>query len=125
MTTSHIFTNGQLLTLEAAKSLIGKKIACTSREYKHNTPRLVEFIVSGFISDWDLAANEPMEKYGNRQNYWASYMSQEQVQERKDKLHVLGEDGKTKYNCHTASREFDEPTFSGSDMDRPVLYIEL
>lgn len=128
ITPQEIFTNGDILTVKAAKSLIGKKIATTSAEYKGNTPHVDIFVIKDIISRWDDAADReyPSDKYANFQDYWKSYMTEEQVDEYKTNLVILTEDGKTKHCAHTKYFNFySKPTFTGSDADREVFYIEL
>lgn len=127
--TSKIFAAGQVLTLEVAKSLKGKKIATTHPVYKANKATVTEFVVGEIISEWDLAAknidaaNFPQ---GNQQLYWASYMSEDRINEAKTTLVLLAADGTNNYiRCHTDSGYFDEPTFTCSDADREVYYVEV
>lgn len=131
MTAQEIFAANQILTVEIAKSLIGKKIACTNPEYKYNKPRVSEFIVGQIISEWDYAANRvyPCQKgkyvqYENFQQYWNSYMSERQIDVCKTDLLLLDDKGERQYKCSPKySNWFNEPTFFGSDADREVYYV--
>jgi hypothetical protein len=130
ITTREIFEKNQVLTLELAKALKGKRIICTSAEYRMNTPGVKEFVVGEIISAWDEAARRPyydLSKFDNYQDYWASYMTGRQIQAEKDKLLLLGEDGQVKYGAHKGEFNHygDQITFTGSDADREVYFIEL
>ena len=131
MTTSEIFAKNQILTLAKAKELKGKKITCSSPEYHMNTPHVSEFVVGEIVSSWDNAAVEKFplvsKKYVQHDNYqqcWESYMTESQIDEEKKTLILFSEDRKKRFNCHTELNFFKEPTFTGSDADREVYYIE-
>lgn len=131
MTTKEIFAANQILTVEIAKLLIGKKIACTNTEYKYNTPSVSEFIVGEIISEWDDAANRIYPdseglypQYENYQDYWKSYMSERTIDECMTNLLLLDNNGNRQYKCSPKYNNwFNEPTFFGSDADREVYYV--
>ena len=129
ITPSDIFAVRQVLTLEIAKQLKGKTIATTHPVYRANTATVTEFVVGEIISEWDLAAKNVDAKnfpQGNQQLYWASYMSEDRIQEAKNTLVLLAEDGNNNYiRCHIGSGYFPEPTFTCSDADREVYYVVL
>lgn len=133
MTTAEIFAKDQVLTLAKAKELIGKNVICTSPEYKGNSCTINEFVISGFISSWDESKNRnypqvdtsKYTQYDNFQEYWMSYMSENQIKREKNLIFVLDENGKSVYGCHTKGIEFKEPTFTGSDADREVYFVEI
>lgn len=129
MTTTEIFAANQVLTLEIAKTLKGKKIATTHPVYRANTPSVTEFVVGEIISEWDLAAkNVDLKNFpqGNQQLYWASYMSEERIQEQKNTLNLLAADGTDNYiRCHLYTGYFEQPTFTCSDADREVYFVEI
>ncbi len=133
MTAKEIFEKGQVLTVAKAKELKGKRIAITSPVYKMNTPHVDEFIVGEIISEWDDAANRQYPdqqgkytQYDNYQQYWASYMNEERIDEQKTRLLLLDENGNRQAVAHTKYYNFySEPTFTGSDADREVYYVEL
>ena len=91
MKTQEIFSKNQVLTVAIAKKLKGKKIATTSPEYHMNTCSVHEFIVGEIITVWDDAANRkyPGAKFKTFQEYWASYMSEYQIDEMKTKLYLF------------------------------------
>jgi hypothetical protein len=128
-TVNEIFAAKQVLTLEMAKQLKGQKIATTHPVYRANTAVVTEFVVGEIISEWDLAAKNVDPKnfpQGNQQLYWASYMSEDRIQEAKNTLNLLAEDGTNNYiRCHIGSGYFSEPTFTCSDADREVYYVVI
>jgi hypothetical protein len=118
-----IFEQSQILTLETAKKLIGKKIACTNPEYKGNTPAVQEFVLTGIISEWEDAALRPCDdKYSNFQDYWKTFFSKERLEKSK-KTFLLQSKNRTHYKCELNNGYFSEPTFFGSDADREVYYL--
>jgi hypothetical protein len=132
ITPKEIFSKNQVLTLEKAKQLVGKRIACTSSEYHMNSLHVSEFVPTSFATQWEDAANREYPnqegkyfQYDNFQQYWESYMREEQKTECKNNIILFDENGKGQYVCHSLSREYPEPTFTGSDADREVYFVEL
>lgn len=132
MKTSEIFEKGKVLTVARAKELKGKKIICSSREYEANTPHIREFVVGEIISEWDDAATRVYPdqggrhpQYSNFQDYWRSYMDDRRIDEMKTRLLLTSNDGERQYVAHTKYHNFyPEPTFTGSDADREVYFVE-
>lgn len=121
--------NGELniLTLEAAKQLTGKRIQTIYFGYK-GQDGVTDFIVGDIKSEYELAeleANaELFPKHGNRAKYWESIMSEDQLSKRKQTFCLLDEQGKNTYiKCH--SYDLDGNTFTCSDADRYVFYREV
>jgi hypothetical protein len=129
ITTRQIFDRDQVLTVEKAKQLIGKRIAITNIEYRGNKPDVRIFTVSGFESEWDLAAKRayPEAKFENFQQYWASYMTVSQITEQRARLALLNEEGSAMAIAYTdlAYSFYPEPTFFGSDADREIFFLEV
>lgn len=129
ITTKEIFEKGQVLSLAKAEAMVGKTIAITSPEYKANTPDVRIFTIGKFQSEWDWAAEQPYcnDNFKSYQEYWKSYMTPEQIATRKSKLFLLDTEGKVRAGAETnLSRSFyNEPTFTGSDADREVYFIEM
>jgi hypothetical protein len=125
ITPQHIFKTGQILTVEAAKSLIGKTIATTSEEYYMNEPHVNVFTVAGIVNEWDMNAKEPMDGYISRQDYWISYMKADRINELKNTLMLLDNNGGWWHRAHNYTGIYEHPTFTGSDADRTVYYIVL
>jgi len=124
ITPTQIFKQNQVLTVAAAKSLIGKKIYITSPEYRMNKATVKELIVKKVISEWDKSADDQLDGWANRQQYWQSYMTESQIENQKERLLLIGQDGYHYAVAHTGRDNFyTEPTFTGSDADRTVFYI--
>jgi hypothetical protein len=129
MNANQIFEKKQLLTVERAKQLFGKKIATTAPEYRGNSPIVKIFVVGEITTQWDEVAKEQWtqdNRFRTRQEYWASFMTEKEIDEKKTNLVLLTQDGERCYTAHTKYWNFfDVPTFTGSDADRPVFYVEL
>jgi hypothetical protein len=127
ITTREIFEANQILTLEIAKTLIGKKLAITNSEYKYNTPDVRIFTLDSIQSEWDLAAREPLDGYKSRQDYWAQKLYYRKEDFINNLKLVAKEDSISPYaTCDLKDRwSFSEPTFFGSDSDREIYYIIL
>lgn len=129
ITTNEIFAKGQVLTLAKAKEMVGRTIAITSPEYKANTPRVRIFTIAKFQTTWEWGAEQPYinDKFSNRQEYWQSYMKPEQIEKQKSQLFLICAEGKVRAGAETNLDYsfYNEVTFTGSDADREVYYIEL
>lgn len=121
MTKEEILKNGQVLTLGKAKELVGKYIYITSMEYWANEPTVRRVLVNP-ISEWDAAKQDhTAEGYANRQDYWKSYMSEEQISRMNSCYHIgINEFGN--YEGGTLSSDDNTP-FYGSDADREIYYL--
>lgn len=118
----------KVLTIEIAKTLIGKKIRTIYFGYR-GQDGVDEFVVSGIISELDYQRTQPIDDdmFANRAEYWESYMNSRQLDEKSTILKLMGING---YNpCIQAhckyDNYFDEPTFTCSDADRQVFYVEV
>lgn len=115
----------KVLTLEAAKLLKGKSIIWTYFGYEHNQQDIYETIVGDIMTELDYYETQPMDGWTSRAAYWRSYMKKEQL-DRFNKTLVLLNDKRelTHIKCHLTSGYFDEPTFTCSDEDRCVFFLE-
>jgi hypothetical protein len=111
------------LTLERAKELKGKTIIYN---YPCNQSRMLKKITVGeIISEWDYFKTQPMEGWANRTEYWASFMTPKQIEDKKNLLLLLDADGKETYLfCESKVNWEEGPTFHCSDSDRLVSYRE-
>ena len=122
----------QVLTLEKAQQLKGKKIRTIYFGYQHQDG-VDEFVVGDIISELEYYRNLKEEsyqndpKFNNRAEYWESYMTELQLDDRKTRLLLLRQEGTSaNFSCHTKYDNFyKEPTFTGSDADREVYFIQL
>lgn len=129
MKANEIFETGEILTVAKAEGLIGRTIAITNPEYRYNSPSVRTFKVDRLVSAWNRAAERAYinNSFSNWQEYWKSYMSPEKIKEQKSKLLIVDETGKSFAAAETnmALSWFEEPTFYGSDADRPVIFKEV
>jgi hypothetical protein len=126
MTTIEIFEKNQILTLKFAQALMGKKIAITSPEYRMNKPSVRVFTIAEIVSAWDHAKRTeyPEINFKNYQDYWKSYMTSSQILDQKNKLLLIDDKGVRQATAFVGSF-YPETTFTGSDEDREVYYVEL
>lgn len=134
ITSKSIFAADQVLTLEVAKSLVGKRIAVTSPETKGNSVLVRIFTINGFISEWDNAADvrDGFEIEGSQQAIWNSTLSDKRIKELKNTLLIQTEHGTQEAywlnvaaRCNVNNPFYLEATFTGSDADREVYYIVI
>ena len=117
----------KVLTVEVAKLLRGKHIAWMYLGYKDNQNTVQEMTVGDIIPELDYNETQPCDGFKSRAEYWRSYMNEKQLDEKRTNLLLLDTNGKwpyiyafTKY-CNF----YDKPTFTCSDADREVFYIEI
>lgn len=119
--------NGEakVLTLAAARQLIGKTIEWMYFGYHLNPLHVGKTTISQILSEYEIAQKEKMERFANRAEYWESYMSAEKLQEKKETLEIVDERGRnTCIVCHPESVSlYKELTFTCSDADREVYFI--
>lgn len=116
----------KVLTVETAKLLRGKRIAWMYFGYRgQNTVK--EMTVGDIISSLDYNETQPCGGFSSRSEYWRSFMTERQLDEEKTTLLLLDADGSYTYiNSFTKySNFYDTPTFTCSDADREVFYIEI
>lgn len=116
----------KVLTVETAKLLRGKRIAWMYFGYRgQNTVK--EMTVGDIISSLDYNETQPCDGFSSRSEYWRSFMTERQLDEEKTTLLLLDADGGCPYiKSFTKYFNFyDTPTFTCSDADREVFYIEI
>lgn len=118
----------KVLTLEAAKKLKGKRIAWFYMGYQGNKNTVGEMIVGDVVGYFDFYKTQPCGEFASMADYWLSYMDSEKIENLKNDLVLLDGNGNNTYvYCHHHSYPalFKEPTFTCSDVDREVYYLEL
>lgn len=126
ITPEEIFQQNQVLTLETAKSLIGKKIAITNAEYRMNRPDVRIFILKDIQSEYELAKTEPFQMDGfNTRQDWMDTKDPKMIFDFKNRLKLVGDGDKPYATCLLTNGLFSEPTFHGSDADREIYYIVI
>lgn len=127
MTTQEIFAANQVLTVEIAKSLIGKRIQTVYSGYRGQDGD-DNFVIGDVVSELEYYRNLKEEcyendpKFKNRAEYWESYMSEKQLSEAKSKMVLITADGR---NTFIYAHSFNNGAFTCSDSDRFVYYVEL
>lgn len=108
------------LTTDAVENLTGKEIITYTGGYIEQYV-CRRFVVGEVISCWDLAARDTnVEGFENRQQYWASYMSKNQINNEKKKFTILDSEGQ---KTHINTDQFSDGSFWSGDSDRYVSYI--
>ena len=115
----------QVLTVEKAKALKGKRIYWMYFGYEGNENSVNEMTVGDIVTQYEYNKSQPMKGYPSRTAYWESYMTNEKLQDIKDILVLLDVDGTNNYIYASTGRNnfFDEPTFTCSDADRSVFFM--
>ena len=111
-----------LLTLAKAQGLIGKTIRYFAPAYSGNSDYTGEITISGIVSEWEYNKKQPMKGYSSRTAYWESYMSERQIEELKETLLLLDENGRVE--PHWIRLHPGYAAFSISDADRYVIFEE-
>lgn len=108
----------QILNLEAARSLKGKRITTFFHGYagNYNEPRT--FVVGDVVSLYDYEKTQPMEGYNSRADYWDAKLPN-RAKEAKEQMQLLTADGENTYIFAQAG----EDVFVCSDADRVVYFI--
>ena len=92
---STIFAANQVLTLAIANTLVGKKIACVSSEYHMNNPTVYEFTIASLVNEFQHLQNTPCDRgFANKADYFASWMTREHIEERKNTILLIDTNGK-------------------------------
>ena len=126
-TSSEIFAANQILTVDIAKSLIGKRIQTVYSGYRGQDGDDT-FVIGDVVSELEYYRNLKEEcyendpKFKNRAEYWESYMTEKQLSEAKSKMVLISADGR---NTFIYAHSFNNGAFTCSDSDRFVYYVEL
>jgi hypothetical protein len=115
-----------VLTLESARKIKGKRIAWMYYGDRANYLKVEEMVVGDIVSSLDYNETQVCEGFKSRSDYWRSYMTAKQLQREKDMLILLNADGTDSFiRCHMDGWKdfFNEPTFTCSDEDREVYYV--
>lgn len=125
MTSQEIFAANQILTVEIAKSLIGKRIQTVYSGYRGQDGDDT-FVIGQVVSELEYYRNLKEEcyqnnpKFKNRAEYWESYMNERQLSEAKNKMVLITDDGR---NTFIYAHPFNNGAFTCSDSDRFVYYV--
>lgn len=117
--------NFSMMTLEEAKRLKGKSIYWTFPAYSGNSEVIYEMIVGDIVDEISYYKNDMISETESRVDSWRKFMTKEELKRHENTLVLLNDKGeKMNIFCHTDECYFDELTFTCSDADRPVLFIE-
>jgi hypothetical protein len=125
MTTQEIFAADQVLTVDIAKSLIGKRIQTVYSGYRGQDGD-DSFVIGEVVSELEYYRNLKEEcyqnnpKFKNRAEYWESYMNERQLNEAKTKMVLIAADGR---NTFIYAHRENKGVFTCSDIDREVYYV--
>ena len=125
MKAQEIFAANQILTVEIAKSLIGKRIQTVYSGYRSQDGDDT-FTIGEVVSELEYYRNLKEEyyqnnpKFKNRAEYWESYMNESQLFEAKNKMLLIADDGR---NTFIYAHPFNNGDFTCSDSDRYVYYV--
>lgn len=121
LTPKYIIDKDNILTAQKAKELKGKTILWSYMGY--NPTEVEELVVGDFISEYDYYKHQPCKGYKSRTDEWESWMTDEQIQRKKETLILLDEKGRdTCIRVHCCGF-YREPTCTCSDADREVYFI--
>lgn len=108
------------LTLEIAKTLIGKEIKTFYSGYAGQNGQ-DQFVVGSIKSQLEIAESKPYynDNFKNYAEYWKSFMTPEKLKEAKSTLELVTTDGRnTAIRCHS----YFQDIFTCSDIDRVVTF---
>lgn len=118
----------QVLTIDIAKELKGRKIATIYFGYK-GQDGIDEFVIGEVVSELEYYRTlaEPCYEnhpkgFKNRAEYWESYMTPAQLDEHRNQMIILTSEGR---NTHIRAHEENDGAFTCSDSDRFVYFIEV
>lgn len=127
MTAKQIIDSNQVLTLEAAKQLEGKTILVTNPEDRANEPLVREVEVS-LATAYDHYIKVLMPRiYGDDEAGAKGYYNnviKPKEQELRDTFVLYDSKGNVTAHCYKKNTWFDVPTFTGSDENRPIYFVE-
>lgn len=127
MTAKQIIKANQVLTLDKAQSLIGKTILVTNPEDRANEPLVREVEVS-LVTAYDHYTKVLMPRlYGDDEAGAKGYYNnviKPKEQELRDTYVFYDSKGNVTAHCYQKNIWFDVPTFTGSDENRPIYFVE-
>lgn len=121
----------EVLTVNSAKVLKGKKIQILNFGYDHQDSTN-EFVIGDVMSELEYYRQLKEEcypdKHGhkNRAEYWESYMTPEQLKEHRETLVIVKDNGESTYISYNPKYDHDNSkTFYLGDVDRLVWFKEI
>ena len=127
MTAQEIIKANQVLTLEVAKQLEGKTILVTNPEDRANEPLVREVEVS-LVTAYDHYTKVLMPRlYGDDEAGAKGYYNnviKPKEQELRDTFVLYDSKGNVTAHCYKKNTWFNVHTFTGSDENRPIYFVE-
>ena len=127
MKAKQIIESNQILTLEMAKSMEGKTILVTNPEDRANEPLVREVEVS-LVTAYDHYTKVLMPRlYGDDEAGAKGYYNnviKPKEQELRDTFVLYDSKGNVTAHCYKKNTWFNVPTFTGSDENRPIYFVE-
>lgn len=121
----------KILTVESAKALKGNKIQILIFGYAHQD-HTEEFVIGDVMSELEyyrqLKEDCYPDKHGhkNRAEYWESYMTPEKLEEHRETLVIVKDNGESSYIRYNPKYDYDNSkTFYLGDVDRLVWFKEI
>jgi len=110
----------QILTMNDILNLKGKEITTLYYGYR-GQDGIDSFKVGEVISEYDNAARDTdITGFDNRAEYWGSFMTKEQLFEKKTTYMLFTAEGR---NTYMKAYPFNDGWFSCSDSDRFVFFL--
>ena len=125
ITTRQIFEENKILTLEIAKTLIGKTLAVTNAEDGANTYDVRVFKLLGIQTQYDEAAFENTSFGLSLQELWHKENNNRSIDWAKNRIKLQYEGDNPFATYEIGNRCLPEGTFFGSDADREIYFIVL
>lgn len=114
----------QVLTVDKARSLVGKAIRWTYIGYKFNEQLYETTLIGGIVKESDWAKSQACEGYSSRWEYWKKVLPKT-AERAENTLMIIDAEGKDTYMrafCGKFRDFFPEDTFTCSDSDREVYF---
>lgn len=115
----------EMLNVETAKTLIGKTLKVNYPGYKGQGGEIT-FKLGAVVSELDYYRNlkeevfqEADSKFANRAEYWESYMTENQLKDRREKVLLIDNEGKYTF---VYTNQWNDNNFVCGDDYRFVTY---
>ena len=118
----------EILTVESAKALKGKKIQILNFGYAHQDTT-DEFVIGDVMSELEYYRQLKEDCYPdakghkNRAEEWESFMTPERLKDKRETLVIVKDNGQSSFIRYNPKYDYDNSgTFYMGDVDRLVFY---